>query len=80
MTEDEAKTKWCPHVRISDCGADNSVASNRNMMDGAGYCCIASDCMMWSLDYKRMPVVTINGSAAEMDTDEVIGGHCGLTK
>jgi hypothetical protein len=51
MTEEEAKKKWCPMVRI----AHENVVANRT--DGYGdnnfhklQCCIASDCMMWRLN------------------------------
>lgn len=37
MTEDEAKTKWCPQMGIAH------PKSN----DGNHDKCIASDCMMW---------------------------------
>lgn len=53
MTEDEAKTKWCPMVRV--CEGDST--ENRNCKGGIvskspgegvqWNCCIASACMMW---------------------------------
>ena len=42
MTEDEAKTKWCPHARFN---GDNMSES------GDLAKCIASDCMMWESEY-----------------------------
>lgn len=61
MTEDEAKTKWCPHARMVETGPNgNSVARNRvTKVDAAfenptvhadtlaGAQCIASACMAW---------------------------------
>jgi hypothetical protein len=52
-TEEEAKKKWCPMVRIMH----ENVVANRS--DGYGdednvsslHCCIASGCMMWVVDY-----------------------------
>lgn len=45
MTEDEAKTKWCPFVRV------DSTASNRVAFDEFSAnddpCCIGSACMAW---------------------------------
>jgi len=32
-TEEEAKTKWCPQVRLTD--------------GDVGGCCIGSNCMLW---------------------------------
>jgi len=56
-TEEEAKTKWCPMVRVSD--GVGYAAENRFCQ--AGECkhdytatwhnCIASDCMMWRKEY-----------------------------
>jgi len=47
MTEDEAKTKWCPAARSS---ADQGDYSANRRSDGKvdiGCFCIASDCMAW---------------------------------
>ena len=43
MTEQEARTKWCPMVRANISGNSNG-AFNR---DGDDCACIASDCIMW---------------------------------
>ena len=82
MTEEEAKTKWCPRANISNDSFKNTVASNRYVGGGIpeGCRCIASDCMMWeSHDY----YVNENGSAFFKDSDtekrkHVTGGDCGL--
>jgi hypothetical protein len=54
MTEDQAKTKWCPHVRFADPidgGKPSVEPTTWNRFDGewdyTGLLCIASDCMMW---------------------------------
>lgn len=55
MTEEEAKTKWCPHVRSMGDDACSSAAGNRwqtdhddepNLFD-AGNACLGSVCMQW---------------------------------
>ena len=45
MTEDEAKTKWCPHVRFVDC--EDRLYDNRpsSMQNGAK--CLGAGCMAW---------------------------------
>ena len=47
MTEDQAKEKWCPMVRM---GAISSHGFNRDSQAGTDYPhykCVASDCAMW---------------------------------
>jgi hypothetical protein len=71
MTEDEAKTKWCPMARAEAGRGEMSI--NRLPMGepDVGCLCIASACMMWreaSLPVKR-----------DGDTF-VFGGYCGLAK
>ena len=53
LTEDEAKTKWCPHARQAvDTSRDPAMAATANR-DGTGHygadnCnCIAAGCMAW---------------------------------
>lgn len=59
MTEDEAKTKWCPHVRDTDEGVGSfnriynwiyhKVTGARETRQGLeeSCCCIGSECMAW---------------------------------
>ncbi len=44
MTEEEAKTKWCPMVQVST-STENTVYTNRER--SSEFACIASDCMWW---------------------------------
>lgn len=57
MTEEEARQKWCPMVRVSatdQVATPNDITVNR-WKDGPGLLCVASDCMMarWVDDYTR---------------------------
>lgn len=66
MTEDEAKTKWCPmvqHVENAAIGASlNRPASS------ASANCIGSECMAWRTNsYELKP-----------DKSKVVHGFCGL--
>lgn len=46
MTEEEAKTKWCPMVKY-----DLGRSVNRDACyDNAGTHCVGSACMMWRWD------------------------------
>lgn len=47
MTEDEAKTKWCPHVRVA--AGFRELAYNRAQNDSPikHTACIGSACMAW---------------------------------
>ena len=48
MTEEQARTKWCPNARASD-QQENPSAINRARVNrpDADCLCIASDCMAW---------------------------------
>ena len=78
ITEEEAKTKWCPHVR--HVAGDANQASN-----AAGYaggraheewnCCIGSKCMAWRfVKYVVQPGVD---NAGNWNVNDV--GYCGLS-
>ena len=45
MTEEEAKTKWCPMVRLGDSGGNNQLLLG-GTHSTLGHC-IGSACMMW---------------------------------
>lgn len=59
MTEEEAKTKWCPFVRHADAGggsfnrgSEANNPTNQGRVDGGWSCtCIASACMAWQTIY-----------------------------
>jgi len=67
MTEDEAKKKWCPMVRIG-VSSDRNWFDNHNGNNVFTYC-ISSDCMMWRQDLTREEAE--NGYKAA-------SGFCGL--
>jgi hypothetical protein len=70
MTEDEARTKWCPFVRAREMSDD--VASNRywDGTMGPQHRCIASECMAWYSGGLKFT------DEREGDTAKV--GYCGL--
>jgi len=52
MTEQEAKTKWCPMVRHVKDQEGNFYTTNG--CNSSGFeTCIASDCMMWRWQYQE---------------------------
>jgi hypothetical protein len=75
MTEDEAKTKWCPFVRYS--AAFDDYASNRwkqsspedepDALNPVACRCIASQCMAWRKLHD-----------ADFDSHDNLPGFCGL--
>ena len=93
MTEDEAKTKWCPFVRVLVTQNDESwyagMLTNRGTIpaDNTDTLCIASECMAWrwslppklAKQYKRYNErgVTVPDSFGR-PWPEVASGHCGL--
>lgn len=55
MTEDEAKTKWCPHSRRTFDITKPGIAGSM-FPDGSWRpTCIASACMMWRWGQERNP-------------------------
>lgn len=60
MTEEEAKTKWCPFIRIVRAG-EFEFATNRMSKaseDGGNCLCIASACMAWRAHTKSWNATT----------------------
>lgn len=84
MTEDEAKTKWCPMVRMATIVPELKAAmpphNRMNLLleaEPEQLCCIGSDCMMWKL---LKPVFVESQIAAGTYEYERFdgGGDCGL--
>lgn len=67
MTEDEAKTKWCPMVRVDlyISNRDLSCVGNRSEHNTISDRCIGSACMMWR---------------PRLIAGDAVGGHCGLAE
>lgn len=71
MTEDDAKTKWCPFARVHRTKASDEAAAAVNrpleMMDGEAFC-LGSGCMAWRWEH----------FAPGIDIDRFRHGFCGL--
>ena len=87
MTEDEAKTKWCPMARyIIDEGNQGTYAAGNRPIGapfGVGSNCIASDCMMWRWNNFVGKARDLEiGIDVDVVTDKksTIDGCCGLAK
>lgn len=63
MTEEEAKARWCPFVRVGMYGLNSSTGQNRGiaMATPGTINCIASACMAWRQEIITMPAPSING-------------------
>lgn len=73
MTENEAKTKWCPMVRhvnaqFEDCG--NSLPFSGRQLSGFSNC-VGSACMMWRVNH-----VIVEPAGKTIYADNA--GFCGL--
>lgn len=58
MTEDEAKTKWCPFVRLCVKGASagNRYGTQHTTIENPSECrCIGSQCMAWRVSKPSVP-------------------------
>jgi hypothetical protein len=91
MTEDEAKTKWCPFVRSTVVGLDDAgkitVVSNRDAaqlvqvddIKVMTHNCIGSACMAWrnvlGPDPRDADRTMPEGTMSRVI---VVGGYCGL--
>lgn len=80
MTEQEAKTKWCPHVRdtlIQERGvvAELRPGINSNNGNREKYNCIASDCMMWATTMLQR-----FDEELQSNVIDIKDGRCGLAK
>ena len=80
MTEDEAKQKWCPFVRvIEDVGSSyNRVIyakgdERKDLLTENACKCVASDCMMWRWGKTE---TTMDG----VQYHPAGSGHCGLAR
>ena len=77
MTEDVAKTKWCPMIR-----EELSCKGSINRWDGEAYeygeefSCIASSCMMWR--WTITPEVQRANNSQNPCGSIVADGYCGL--
>jgi len=65
VTEEEAKTRWCPFVRVSN-GPDGSWNTMQDARSEATYFCRASACMAW------------RKVSADFDKGGNLPGYCGL--
>lgn len=68
MTEEEAKTKWCPFVRLGETAIGSTY--NRCGPEASLYC-IGSACMAWRWNERGLRVI---GSIPPPGGE----GHCGL--
>lgn len=72
MTEDEAKTKWCPFVRITPSTEDHhSVTSRGEIITrdvNVSLLCIGSACMAW----RARPMAGLHRAQAELAADRKI--------
>ena len=52
MTEEEAKTKWCPHARAQNGNETTAINRYRNGIDPECLC-VGSACMAWRWTERR---------------------------
>lgn len=78
MTEDEAKTKWCPYIALTLMSDDdrNYHVTNRfeDVRSDRSTNCIASACMAWRETFRAHDIPGNTGDPILVPT----GGFCGL--
>ena len=84
MTEEEAKTKWCPFVRATNSGSERTFNrwSLEPITDTPLLTCCGSDCMAWRWSHPMGAQQIGHGPGAASttveDTTQFSGGYCGL--
>ena len=94
MTEDQAKTKWCPQYRVATSGGDHSTFQTDNRpLEYEGKTsvlheyarCIGQECMAWRWGVEHPDGGWIEAApneavanARRKDPTYVVGGYCGL--
>lgn len=72
MTEDEAKTKWCPFVRAWECGGQSWVArpltgpEDGGQMTAEKAFCMGSACMAWRWSDAKRTATFLDAVQAHM--------------
>lgn len=77
MTEDEAKSKWCPFVRFTHPHPDSGIRWNNrgpDLVADDDSKCVASNCMAWQWKYPGP------NDEATGDGWKPTHGYCGVTK
>ncbi len=85
LTEDEAKTKWCPFARVGSPAVHDAAVMNRMVSEDSALVadlapCVGSACMAWrpiSVDalLKRQPEIPKDDPGVR---NYVVRGYCGL--
>ena len=79
MTEDDARTKWCPMVRqLNYVGENGGNRVGHDITSCRHSLCIASDCMMWRTYKDKVIETDSHGNAITIVSKEEEGGYCGL--
>lgn len=92
MTEDEAKTKWCPFSQVVQTAWDEEkllYAASGNRVPASesddkifltSTLCIGSQCMAWRWHSFENKLTEYEDDTKEFTTshDETFGGYCGL--
>jgi hypothetical protein len=82
MTEDEAKTKWCPMVRFVPSTEDHRAITNRVDVlvpdDSKSIAlCIGSACMAWQWGNKKLGHDLTGEEGKRFHRDNPLMGYCG---
>lgn len=70
LNEAEARTKWCPHVRVEGNNRLHNAVTGGFSNEDTAFRCVAHDCMAWREHHLKF---------THGDADAVIHGYCGLS-
>lgn len=74
MTEDEAKTKYCPFILAGSNRFDYKNSHSEFVK------CKTSECMMWKWDRGQVHFEGTDDNKIKIDFDNPDNGYCGLAK
>lgn len=82
MTEEGAKTKYCPYMSTGSTTVSSTISTNP-----AWAYCVASSCMMWVWNENAFNAFNVSLDTTEEEAKEMIqkcefkmDGYCGLAK
>lgn len=76
LTEEEAKTKWCPFVSHGVIARERATPDQEAAENSSR--CIAAKCMAWRWSDERAKGTILTVEKSDGTSHEIFRGYCGL--